>query len=323
MSKKAKLITIITSAVVAVALIVLAICLVVANNNREKTQTSIMTCSTNPSIQFVLNGNDKVMRVVALNNDGKALELNASFAGLKAEDAAELFVKLSTESGKIQVNTTGTTVTISFSGLKEDYSKLKDKAVSKVNSYFDEKGIIAGAIGNVESLKESLLKLKSTESVLDENTDNEIMAKYLEISSYSLKLLPDNKTEWFDRYDQQVETLRKAEELYNETITDTRKKLEKLEVKSAEDQLEKQRLENILNIAEITWKNAKDTFDDFTDGLNNTLAGLQQAFNTLRNDFAKLITEYKAELEKHQTEFANNKAEIKQKIADFRASLNK
>ena len=268
MSKKAKLITIITSAVVAVALIVLAICLVVANNNREKTQTSIMTCSTNPSIQFVLNGNDKVMSVVALNNDGKALELNASFVGLKAEDAAELFVKLSTESGKIQVNTTGTTVTISFSGLKEDYSKLKDKAVSKVNSYFDEKGIIAGAIGNVESLKESLLKLKSTASDVETKTEQELM-----------KSLPEGYTE------------------------------EKC--KSAIDSLAK------------SWTSAQELFKKNVAGLAPTVESLQQAFNTLRNDFAKLITEYKAELEKHQTEFANNKAEIKQKIADFRASLNK
>ena len=105
MTKKAKLITIITSAVVAVALIVTAICLIVANANRkkeyelrEKTATSIMTCETNPSVQFVLNGNDKVMRVVALNNDGKALELNGEFIGLTAEDAAELFVKITTKS---------------------------------------------------------------------------------------------------------------------------------------------------------------------------------------------------------------------------------
>ncbi len=314
MSKKAKLITIITSAVVAVALIVLAICLVVANNNREKTQTSIMTCSTNPSVQFVLNGNDKVMRVVALNNDGKALELNASFVGLKAEDAAELFVKLSTESGKIQVNTTGTTVTISFSGLKEDYSKLKDKAVSKVNSYFDEKGIIAGAIGNVESLKESLLKLKSTASDVETKTEQELMKQYQKVADAVSKIVPNEMENFYKKYDDFYAQYLKAKKAYVDWLTYWQSLPEgytEEKCKSAIDSLAK------------SWTSAQELFKKNVAGLAPTVESLQQAFNTLRNDFAKLITNYKAELEKHQTEFANNKAEIKQKIADFRASLNK
>lgn len=314
MSKKAKLITIITSAVVAVALIVLAICLVVANNNREKTQTSIMTCSTNPSIQFVLNGNDKVMRVVALNNDGKALELNASFVGLKAEDAAELFVKLSTESGKIQVNTTGTTVTISFSGLKEDYSKLKDKAVSKVNSYFDEKGIIAGAIGNVESLKESLLKLKSTASDVETKTEQELMKQYQKVADAVSKIVPNEMENFYKKYDEFYAQYLKAKKAYEDGLTYWQ---------SLPEGYTEEKCKSAIDILVKDWSSAQELFKKNVAGLAPTVESLQQAFNTLRNDFAKLITEYKAELEKHQTEFANNKAEIKQKIADFRASLNK
>ena len=314
MSKKAKLITIITSAVVAVALIVLAICLVVANNNREKTQTSIMTCSTNPSIQFVLNGNDKVMRVVALNNDGKALELNASFVGLKAEDAAELFVKLSTESGKIQVNTTGTTVTISFSGLKEDYSKLKDKAVSKANSYFDEKGIIAGAIGNVESLKESLLKLKSTASDVETKTEQELMKQYQKVADAVSKIVPNEMENFYKKYDEFYAQYLKAKKAYEDGLTYWQ---------SLPEGYTEEKCKSAIDILVKDWSSAQELFKKNVAGLAPTVESLQQAFNTLRNDFAKLITEYKAELEKHQTEFANNKAEIKQKIADFRASLNK
>ncbi|MCI5497289.1 MAG: hypothetical protein MR412_01735 [Firmicutes bacterium] len=318
MSKKAKLITIITSAVVAVALIVLAICLVVANNNREKTQTSIMTCSTNPSIQFVLNGNDKVMRVVALNNDGKALELNASFVGLKAEDAAELFVKLSTESGKIQVNTTGTTVTISFSGLKEDYSKLKDKAVSKVNSYFDEKGIIAGAIGNVESLKESLLKLKSTASDVETKTEQELMKQYQKVADAVSKIVPNEMENFYKKYDEFYAQYLKAKKDYEDGLTYWQELM-----KSLPEGYTEEKCKSAIGSLAKSWTSAQELFKKNVAGLAPTVESLQQAFNTLRNDFAKLITNYKAELEKHQTEFANNKAEIKQKIADFRASLNK
>lgn len=318
MSKKAKLITIITSAVVAVALIVLAICLVVANNNREKTQTSIMTCSTNPSIQFVLNGNDKVMRVVALNNDGKALELNASFVGLKAEDAAELFVKLSTESGKIQVDTTGTTVTISFSGLKEDYSKLKDKAVSKVNSYFDENGIIAGAIGNVESLKESLLTLKSTASDVETKTEQELMEQYQKVADAVSKIVPNEMENFYKRYDEFYAKYLEAKKEYEDGLTYWQDLMDSLP-----ERYTKEQCKSAIDSLAKSWTSAQELFKKNVAGLAPTAESLQQSFNTLRNDFAKLITDYKTELEKHKTEFANNKAEIKQKIADFRASLNK
>ena len=211
MTKKAKLITIITSAVVAVALIVTAICLIVANANRkkeyelrEKTATSIMTCETNPSVQFVLNGNDKVMRVVALNNDGKALELNGEFIGLTAEDAAELFVKITTKAGKISLDITasGTTVTITFSGSKQDYSEMSKSVVNKVNKFFDENGIIAGAKSQIEELKESVKRLKPTASDVDTKTLDELFTQYDNIANLVSKVIPDNMASFYAKYDE-------------------------------------------------------------------------------------------------------------------------
>lgn len=318
MSKKAKIITIITSAVVAVALIVLAICLIVANNNREKTETSIMTCQTNPSIQFVLNGNDKVMRVVALNNDGKALELNGSFIGLKADEAAELFVKLSTESGKIQVDTTGTTVTISFSGLKDDYTSLKDKAVSKVNSYFDEKGIIAGAIGKVETLKESLLTLKPTASDVESKTEQQLMEQYKKVADVVDDLVPDGMNAFYEQYDKFYAQYLEAKKEYEDGIA-----YQKELIESLPEGYTKAQCEAAIEALERAWNLAQNTFVQSVENYKPTAESLKQTFNTLRDDFATLITDYKAELEKHQTEFEKNKAEIEQKIADFRAGLNK
>ena len=92
------------------------------NNHRiditttTKTATTIMTCSVNPSVQFKINANNKVMDVVATNDDGQKLIVKGEFIGLSAEDAAQLFVELSTEAGYINVSTQGTEVSINLTG---------------------------------------------------------------------------------------------------------------------------------------------------------------------------------------------------------------
>ena len=82
-----------------------------------------MTCDVNPKVQFVLNGNNKVMKVVALNDDGYAVTHHVEFIGLKAEDAAEMFVKISTEAGYINPTTNGTKVNIDINGKNKNYNK--------------------------------------------------------------------------------------------------------------------------------------------------------------------------------------------------------
>ena len=146
MTKQKKLITIIVSCVLVVALLTTAIILIVANSNREKTETSIMTCDVNPKVHFVLNGNDKVMKVIALNADGEVISNNGDFVGLKAEVAAELFIKLSTESGYIDVNTEGTRVDVTITGLKNNYNNLVNKVVASINGYFDNNVICTGEV---------------------------------------------------------------------------------------------------------------------------------------------------------------------------------
>ena len=148
MTKK-KLITIIVSSAIALVLIASLIIGLVINNKREKTAKTIMTCSVNPEIQFVLNDKNEVMKVVALNNDGQAVAMEVDFIGLDAEDAAEMFVTISTKAGFIDVNTTGTAVKFDLNGQKKNYDKLKEKINKQVNAFFDENGIIAGAITSI------------------------------------------------------------------------------------------------------------------------------------------------------------------------------
>lgn len=327
MSKKAKLITIITSAVVAVALIVTAICLIVANANRkkeyelrEKTATSIMTCETNPSVQFVLNGNDKVMRVVALNNDGKALELNGEFIGLTAEEAAELFVKITTEVGKINLDiaSDGTTVTISFSGSKQDYSDMSKAVVDKVNNYFDENGIIAGAISQIEELKESVKRLKPTASGVDTKTLDELFTQYNNIADMVAGVVPNNMASFYEKYDEfNAEYLKKEQEI-NAAVQQCKDLIALLPADSEQIATLNSKINILLLDLDTAYKNFVKAVNDWKP----TAESLTQTLNNLKNQFEQQINDFKATFDAHKTEFENNKTEFEQKIKAFRDSLN-
>lgn len=316
MSKRAKLITIITSAVVAVALIILAVCLVVANNKREKTETTIMSLSVNPSIQFVLNGNDKVMNVVSLNNDGKMLELKGEFTGLKADEAVRVFVKLSVEAGYISANTTGTQVDITLSGLIKNYKGLKDKVIKSANDYFDENGIIAGAVVSIEnSLKDSVLKLKSTANGLENKSEAELMKHYLQIAELVDGMLPADINTFFDAYD-------KAWATYEEELAKINAQIKVVEDSLANftgTETEKANLEkNLDGLKRSIGQVKKDCFI----GVKNTKASASTLQNLLQELNAK-ITANVEKLTARQEYFDAHKTDVKNAIDNYRETLAK
>ena len=324
MTKQKKLILIIVSCILAVALITTAVLLIIANSNREKTETSIMSCSVNPSVQFVLNGNDKVMRVIALNNDGEEISMNGEFVGLKADKAAELFIKLSTEAGHIDIDSEeGTRVDITLTGLKDDYTKLKNQVVASVNKYFDDNGIIAGAVAKIdEDIKNTITKLKSTAQNMDNKSDAELMEHYMAIveliddSERKIKAIELNT--FFTGYDRAVETYQNAmndiadaiEEIQAQlagvtdstVITELNRRISTLQGQESN----KARSAYITALSNL-YKNIKIT-DDYIQSVNNR-------FETNVNAFAD-------DLAAHRAAFNTNKAATQAKIDAYRATLN-
>lgn len=349
MTKKAKLITIITSAVLAVALITLAICLIVANKNREETQTSIVTCSINPQVQFVLNGNDKVMTAVALNDEAKGIVLSASFEGMKYSDALNLFVSKSVDAGYLDINTTGTTISISFSGLKKDYTKLKDNAVKEINKYFDDNGIIAGVVADIENLKEAVKTLKPTASNVDNETETELMKHYLDILDTIKDIKPSELSSFFSAYDtiynEYLDELEKCKASIEQIKQDIKDIEEEIEVLQAEvNALPEGSLERIAKQAELDAKNlikenrntnlttSQKALDstiliDFNKQLSKVLdhfkSNKQNIENALKNEFEQKVNDTKASIDEHKADFEANKAETLAKIEEYRKSLNK
>lgn len=144
--------------VMAVVLIAAIVVLVVLGNKNAQPK-AVMEMSTNPSVQVVLDGNDKVVAEVALNADGEQLLANVSFMGLKAEVAAEKFAQIANEMDKMNSSTTNvpvsgksTTVEIKISAeTTAEYQELAKKAQNAVNKYFSDNGVFAGAVAQVSN----------------------------------------------------------------------------------------------------------------------------------------------------------------------------
>ena len=314
MSKKAKLITIIVSAVLAVALITLAICLVVANNNRENTKTSIMTCSVNPQVQFVLNGNDKVMEVVALNEEGKSITLNAKFEGMKGEDAVTLFVTMSTESGYL--NLTGGKATITISGLKNDYSKLTEKAVANINKYFDDNGIIAGAVAKVEDLKDAVKTLKSTAGNIDNESPEELLEHHTKIVDQIKDLDVSKLNDFYAQYDEFYKEYNDKITELNELISNAEKSIELLPEGSAKSAMQQQLSQ---------WKkeigDAQNLFTNSVENIKNRMEASEALLNNLKAIYNTRVEETKAALDACKDNLSKDSAAVRKAIEDFRATL--
>lgn len=323
MANKKKLWIIIVSCVLAVALITTAVLLIVANSNREKTQTSIMSMSVNPQVHFVLNGNDKVMEVIALNAEGEEIAEVGEFVGLQAYEAAQLFVKLSTEAGYIKYDTDGTKVDINLSGLKNDYVSLKDKVVKSVNNYFDEKGIIAGAAAKIEEdFKNTIKELKPTAKNLDEKSEKDLMQEYNKVlvllrgDEIRYQIKAAYLQDFFAAYDKIDEIKAQSIQEINEILNELKTKLT-----TEENANEIAKLQDRIEILNRQIGEAEGTFTKSLDRYISNFKVTENYINSIVETFNTRVESQRDAFTAHIATFENNRETIEQKIADYRATL--
>ena len=109
------------------------------DNDDDKT---IMNVSLNPSIEFILDDDDKVVSVNATNEEGNLI-LSAQtdtekFVGKDAEDAVKLFASYSKEMGflvKGEVKSGENEIKVQFSGDNKDAEKLYKDIKSELDEY--------------------------------------------------------------------------------------------------------------------------------------------------------------------------------------------
>lgn len=119
-----------------------------------------MTVDINPSVEFMVDDQNKVVSVTALNDDGSILIAGEAFVGKTPEEATRMVVSLATDAGylvKGEIHTENTDesqkVEISVSG-NSDYAKeLAQNVKSDVEKYLKDNKITA----TVESVKAKTL----------------------------------------------------------------------------------------------------------------------------------------------------------------------
>ena len=124
-------------------------------------EMQVMNVSLNPEVEFILDENDKVVSVNALNEEGNLIINGQAFVGKNADEALELFVSVSKETGfLVEGNYGDNQISISLSG--DDANKMYDKLKNDLNDYLADQNITA-TLENAGKLSEEYLKEKVQE----------------------------------------------------------------------------------------------------------------------------------------------------------------
>lgn len=119
-----------------------------------------MQVDINPSVEFILDADNKVLSVTALNDDGALIVAGEAFVGKTAEDAVELMASISTDAGylvKGELSAGQDEITVSITGDAEAAQKLYDDVKAGVDAFLEESGIDA-AVERGEALKIDALR---------------------------------------------------------------------------------------------------------------------------------------------------------------------
>ncbi|MBE5746220.1 MAG: hypothetical protein E7359_02915 [Clostridiales bacterium] len=277
--------------------------------------SAVMTLETNPEIQLVLDQNNKVMSVNAINEDGEKLMLSVNFVGLSANDAAEKFAEATTKfvtdknssnstflnevNGELNVN-----VTIACEdATNEKYTKLKESVTNSVNNYYKEAKIMAGAIVNVtEDIKNEIEKLGYTASDYANKTYAEIMQD-VKSKSEELKNVAFSKR---DEVFSNLEALKtEFSEMFNleETI-----KTQKALIQTEKDKIAdyKEDLKTANEFQKVTLNALLDTAEAALKQYEKALDNFVKQYNTFKKEYQSDVNAFVKQLQNESKTVLNN-----------------
>lgn len=129
-----------------------------------KTEKTVMTLSLNPQVEVVLDEQDKVLTVNALNEEGNLIisaEAFQNVEGKSAEEVAQLFVQVSKETGYLVTGNVGegeNQISISISGDQTLAQELYEDVKSQVEEYLEEVDVEA-SLTQAAALTEAQLRV--------------------------------------------------------------------------------------------------------------------------------------------------------------------
>ncbi len=145
------------SVIVALSVFALVGCNETPATAEEKT---VMNVACNPEVEFVLDTENKVISVNALNEEGNLILKSEVFVGQAAEDAAKLFVEAANEMGFIVEGDTDLAdneISISLSGDTAKAEEIYNSVKEKIDTYLTAENITA-EVNKVAAITEEKLE---------------------------------------------------------------------------------------------------------------------------------------------------------------------
>lgn len=322
----------------------------------SKKATGVVCFSTNPSVTMTLNSNNRIVEVIYDNKDAETLLSSIDMSGKTLKQASRIFVERCCESGFLDASQTsnGQSVQVYVANLNEKkIGKLKTIIIDEMNSYFDEKGIIAGAVSTqMDELKDlavqhsmtvnKLLMLQAMEKI-DHNLniddfvgydEKELMQMLSDMSSNLKGLSFDYVDEYNEVLHTNLENLRNDLDVILQPVFEIAefdfKITLKTSVKDLLDQIKESEVDEILKV-QLT-EALKELKKDINDKVNfyskkvdkqkeNLLKDSEQSFDDAKSLLKKKITSYENTFNEGRTYFEQNKAEINEKIKLYRENL--
>ena len=147
-----------------------------SNAKPEEGSVTRMTVDINPSVEFMIDDQNKIVSVTALNDDGSILIVGEAFVGKTPEEAVEMMVTLASDTGYLvqgNAEASENTVKISISGDSKYAEQLKKDISEKANDTLKALDI-NGKVEKVEALKIDALRQMALSTSL--YTEEEISA---------------------------------------------------------------------------------------------------------------------------------------------------
>ena len=147
-----------------------------SNAKPEEGSVTRMTVDINPSVEFMIDDQNKVVSVTALNDDGSILIVGEAFVGKTPDEAIEMMVTLASDTGYLvqgNAEVPENIVKISVSGDSKYAEQLKKDIVEKANDTLKALDI-NGKVEKVEALKIDALRQMALSTSL--YTEEEISA---------------------------------------------------------------------------------------------------------------------------------------------------
>ena len=126
---------------------------------KKDDKVSRMTVDINPSVEFIVDSDNKVVTATALNDDGAIILAGEAFVGMTADEAAALVVSVANEQGylvKGSAEVGNKEIKISVTGDEAAAKAIYDKAADKVDKFVKSHNLEA-AVVKAEALNHEAL----------------------------------------------------------------------------------------------------------------------------------------------------------------------